>query len=472
MSEQLQQRLFYLFTFLGIFTYVFLAFWGNGTGDSSGDSITHYLYARYALQHPELILNHWAKPLFTLLSLPFAQLGFHGIQCWNIALTTCSMYFVYALARDQQMNHRWLIPLFFYGTPHMIQSAISGLTEPLFAAILSIALFILQRNKWVAASILVSFLPFVRSEGLLFCAPFLLYFGYNKKWLALVSLSVGHVLWSIAGYFYYHDILWVFTKIPYANLGSPYGKGNAFHFVEQLYFFFGPLLFVLCLLGCVILLVQIIRTRTIAFLFSFPVLLLFGAFVFFFAAHTSFWVLGIFNSMGLVRVFIAVMPLAVWLMMTTIQSIDSSKLSAMSKRIVYALVGLFCLIFNFTHNPAAVALKGCIQPSAEQEKIRNELIPIIQKQYANATIFATESNVFLYHNHDCFTQDGLIKNASQALLHAHAGDVLVWDNWFGPMEEGLTEEKMEAKTDWEKVALFQGVSESKQAFSLILYRHK
>ena len=49
----------------------------------SGDGIQHYQIARYAWQHHELFLHSWGKPLFTLLSSPFAQLGIWGMTIFN-----------------------------------------------------------------------------------------------------------------------------------------------------------------------------------------------------------------------------------------------------------------------------------------------------------------------------------------------------------------------------------------------------
>ena len=55
----------------------------------SGDSIKHYLFARYAFQYPMNYMDSWAKPLFTLISSVPAQAGFIGMklfQCWYEAV--------------------------------------------------------------------------------------------------------------------------------------------------------------------------------------------------------------------------------------------------------------------------------------------------------------------------------------------------------------------------------------------------
>ena len=64
---------------------IFLAFWYDGTGDE-GDSVFHFLYSKHAFEHPENFLNHWAKPVFVLITAPVAQFGFIAMKIFNIFL--------------------------------------------------------------------------------------------------------------------------------------------------------------------------------------------------------------------------------------------------------------------------------------------------------------------------------------------------------------------------------------------------
>ncbi len=63
-----------------------VAITANGTADE-GDSVNHYLYSRYAFAHPENFFNHWAKPIFVMITAPVAYFGFTAMkllmpQCW------------------------------------------------------------------------------------------------------------------------------------------------------------------------------------------------------------------------------------------------------------------------------------------------------------------------------------------------------------------------------------------------------
>src|SRR5581483_8975314 len=104
-----QNRFIYLFIGIVALFLITLALVFNGTGDS-GDSVLHYLYARYSFTNTANFFNSWAKPLYVLLGAPFAQLGFTGIKIFNIINTIVSMVCTYLIAKRLQLDNSWLIP--------------------------------------------------------------------------------------------------------------------------------------------------------------------------------------------------------------------------------------------------------------------------------------------------------------------------------------------------------------------------
>ena len=65
--------------------FIILAFFSEGSYGGA-DDITHYRFSRYAFKYPEFLLNHWAKPFYTLLIAPFSQIGFLGVRLFNVIL--------------------------------------------------------------------------------------------------------------------------------------------------------------------------------------------------------------------------------------------------------------------------------------------------------------------------------------------------------------------------------------------------
>jgi ABC-type cobalt transport system substrate-binding protein len=89
-----QKHLLYAVT--GLLFTIFLVIAAHTEGSYGGaDSFQHYLISRYSWKHPHLLLDHWGKPLFTLLSSLFSQFGFYGIQCFNILIGMITAWLTY-----------------------------------------------------------------------------------------------------------------------------------------------------------------------------------------------------------------------------------------------------------------------------------------------------------------------------------------------------------------------------------------
>ncbi|MCS7078406.1 MAG: hypothetical protein NZ455_16965, partial [Bacteroidia bacterium] len=127
---------------LYIFICAWTIFYFNGTA-GTGDTITHFLFAKYAFKYPIFFFDHWAKPVFTLLASPFAQFGFTGIKVFNALVTVFTLYFTYQCAVLLKINQPILPVLFCILMPSYYILTFSGLTEPLFALFLSVGVYLL-----------------------------------------------------------------------------------------------------------------------------------------------------------------------------------------------------------------------------------------------------------------------------------------------------------------------------------------
>jgi hypothetical protein len=119
----------------------------DGTGDD-GDSVNHYLFARYAPIHPALFFNHWAKPIFTFLAARFAQFGLLGIKAFNLIVSAISSFLVFKTARTIGMKNPWMAMLIMLACPFGFVVALSGLTEPLFGLFTAIGIHLLARERY------------------------------------------------------------------------------------------------------------------------------------------------------------------------------------------------------------------------------------------------------------------------------------------------------------------------------------
>ncbi|MCX6188847.1 MAG: hypothetical protein NTW54_04480 [Bacteroidetes bacterium] len=272
-----------------------------------GDSWMHYQMARYAFKHPELFLDQWGKPLYTTLASLPSQFGFIGIKLFNIGCAILSAYFAFRMAKNQFEKYQWLAVVFVLSVPIYFVTLFTGLTESVFALCIMTAVFLfhIYRVQW--ACLVISFLPFIRSEGFLFLPLFAIVCIYYRRWLALPFLTIGFLVFTLIGYFFKGTWNWVFGTNVYLTKPTNYGHGPWYHFFEMHYATFGWAYSIFLIVAIVAFLFRFkkdFRNREL----HIQVVLLFGGLVVYFTAHSYFWYKGIFGSAGLDRVMAGVGP--------------------------------------------------------------------------------------------------------------------------------------------------------------------
>ncbi|MEI6020119.1 MAG: hypothetical protein WCR21_03245 [Bacteroidota bacterium] len=403
----------------------------NGTGDV-GDSIAHYLFAKWAPYHHELYFDHWAKPVFVLLASPFAQFGFVGMKFFNVIINLCTILLTYKLAEHLGLKNSKLILLILLFSPLYYILTFSGLTEPLFALFVALGLYFVHLKKNFTAFTIISFLPYVRSEGLIIIGVFALYGIYQSHWKYLPFLLLGSFVYGIAGYFVYHDVLWVFTKIPYAKLSSVYGNGTLFHFVDKLVNVCGVPIYGMFWIGFLVMIYHSFKSKSNAYT---TVLIWFG-FVAFFTAHSLFWYLGIFNSMGLQRVLICMMPMLAIMALYGFNFLTEHLLLSNHKQKFYiqAILVVYIVVFPFTANPSAINWNKDMRLTQEQRSLIEMAKCLNAKQIHAAPILYNHHYISEVLNIDHFDERQHLKITKESVNQMKSGDVLIWDNKFCPIE--------------------------------------
>lgn len=431
----------------------FTLFTFDGTGDA-GDSILHFLIARWAPTHTWAYFDHWGKPFFTFLASPFAQLGFTGIKLFNVLAMTATGLLSMLTAKHLHFRWPFLAGVFLMGMPKVFALTFSGLTEPLFALLLIASVYLLLLEKGYGAAFLLSFLPFVRSEGLLIIGVFVLYFLWKRKWRALPLLAAGHVIYGLLGYaLLFESPLWVLNRIPYAKLNSTYGEGYLFRFVEGLLHITGVPLYILFWIGTLWSIWELFAKKVSAEWFF----LVFFAFWTFLIAHSLFWYLGIFNSMGLLRVLVGVSPLVALLALRAWEAMAQGFMRS------YALIGkslqgislLLILLFPFTGNIYALWPQRDLSLTPQQ-RLAKAFVQQLKQEVPKGgdiklpRIVNRDPYLSLLLEVDHLDYGVRMNLNERRLKELKAGDWVLWDSWFAVVEEGITEAQLDARDDLEK----------------------
>ena len=404
------------------------------------DNIAHFRISKYAFSYPHLFLDHWGKPLFTLLSSSFSQFGFNGLRFFNVITGILAAFLSFRVAQELKIKNSIIVVFFVVFSPLFFRLFFSGLTEILFSFVLILAVFFFVKNKNVFSTLVISFLPFVRTEGVIFFVIWLILLGVNKKWKIIPLLFSGTLIYSLIGWSYYGDILWVFHKMPYTGAGNIYGHGELLHFVNSADHIIGIPLIILFLFGLVSYVRSFIKNEFKTAKQVNEGFLVFGGLAIYFVAHSYVWWKGIGGSLGLIRVMACIIPLA-----AIICARGANLLTNIlpKKRIVQSLLPvLLVLIVTLT---TVFGLKIPMK-AGRQEKVLIEAAEWVKeseffhsKIYYYDLYFLHRLGVDPYDRERCFEK---LPDNEFPGMNIPAGSIVQWDAHYGPNEGRMPLERL------------------------------
>jgi len=263
------------------------------------DNWQHFLISKYFFYKPQLGLDTWGKPVFTVLCAPFAQLGFKGAQLFNFVCLFLSFIIITKILKEIKVVIHWFLLVLVIGSPVYFMCTISSLTEPLFSLLLLLSIYLYIKNKILHSILILSFLPFVRNEAYFMWIPFCFLLLKDRKIWQVTLLSSGSVLFIIISSIYYNDVLFLIRDNHYLNHNGHYGSGSVFHFLLRIPEWFGIVSasLLIYLFKDSITVIRKMESNTDKVIF-----LTLGCFLIYLFMHIIFWTFGIMGSLGLSRV--------------------------------------------------------------------------------------------------------------------------------------------------------------------------
>ena len=285
------------------YSYKFIVFEGGS------DNYAHYFISKYSWKYPHLLLDHWGKPLFTILSSCFAQFGIRGVVLFNCIVGVITAIYTYNIASVYAKNIALLASLFLIFSPIFFVLMMSPMTEVLASCFLIIGLYLYHKEHFLIGSALLSGLILIRSEMIIMFPFLLLFLVLRSQIKAILALGIVPFIYSIIGGFYFRDFFWLYTHLPYLHPTDSYGKGSFFHYVCQFHILLGwP--FLLTLISGIISTAFLLKNKPF---YSNPSLMLLALicvlWIAFVAAHSYVYYSGGKASLGLLRVLAPVIPL-------------------------------------------------------------------------------------------------------------------------------------------------------------------
>lgn len=441
-----------------------------GTGDG-GDSIQHYLTAKYAFQYPAFFFDLWAKPIYMLFAAPISQLGFRALMLGNVWLGLGSAWLIYRCAERIKLTFSAWGIVFLFSIPGLVPQLYSGLTEPIFAFIIMLSVFFALGERFGLSLVIISFLPFVRNEGWAIVAVYLVFTIIRREWRQLPLLAVGPVIISLLGWPFRGEWNWIYTKIPELGIHTPYGQGSFFHFFDKLNYVIGIPLYALLIMGGIALIVSIFRPAERKKIDHWHTFLWLGAgsFSAFFLAHSLAWWLPNLNSMGLERVLVGTMPLAILIALYGWQNL-LSLVPNKARKWVGGAIAAYVIIFPFTPNPASYNWDRDFQLSPDQV-IAAEAVDYLQAKHAQDVWYHEHPYYnFLAERNPFDSQQFHRLLGVKDFASLPVGTPVIWDSWFAVVEGRLTLADLRNQPSLEEVRVVRHPDESRNVQIVVFVR--
>ena len=436
-----------------LFQFFILLFSESAYGYGGADNIGHYQIARYAFKYPELFLDLWGKPVLTTLMAPFALFGFAGARFFNVLAALVTLWLTARISDRLYPGSGLFAAIILAFTPVFFHLVPSCLTEILFACVLAAAVYLFLHDRFDLSAAVLSFIPYVRSEGIILLPIFAVALLLKRSPRSLLFLAMGTLLLSVIGLFVFGDLFWLISHSPYSLGASFYGSGSLFHFIRERNDIFGWPLVWLTVAGLLFWIYDVLKGFSLRKLETLSFILIAGSWISYFAAHSYVWWQGMGASLGLTRVMGGIAPMVVLTAMALYK--PASRLLPQKNGLLALFGGVALLQAVIFFRDQKILLKA--DPTEQLVKKSTDFIRFNEE---GKKVFYFNPLVIHYLELDPYDTkqcNWWVSDKQQPSNVMEWGDLLVWDAHFGPNEGEVPLENLEKDPYLKKVRSFYPV---------------
>lgn len=449
MNDKNKAYIFIFFSFILLIVITIL----SETVYEGADNINHYTISRYSFAHPYLLLDHWGKPFFTLISSLFSQFGFWGLVSFNIVTGLATSFIAFRISQELKYKNSFLvIPLVLFA-PYYFVMQMTALAEVFFSFVLVSSVYLIIKKRYLFSALLLSFLPFVRNEGIVIMPVFILLYFILKQHKIVPFIFTGFILYSFIGYFYYNDFFWLINKMPYKGAVNLYGHGTLIHFIQNFNNILGTAISVLFISGSLTLLIHTFfkRERKEKEIILFEWLIL-SSFVIYFSFHSLLWWKGWGGSMGLLRVIAGISPFA---SIIGLKGFDILFKPLENKKKAYSICKMAIILIVFSE--PFLFFKFPMKRVHAETVMADVSEWLKSSDYKNKKVYYYDPYYQLILGFDPYDQTDnqwMIHIAGFNMKDIETDGILIWDSHFGPSEGQLQLHDLMTSKEFELINIF------------------
>lgn len=318
------------------------------------------------------------------------------------------------------------------------------MTEVLAAFLLTFSLLLLVKKRYSLAAIFFSSLVLVRTETYIFYPIIIIYLLMLKRYKDIPLVLSFPFIYSIIGFFVYHDFFWLITYNPYAGASDVYGSGSIFHFFKKSPEIFGWPFLLFLIIGLAVTFNQIAYKKDTSRETKYALILIHFLWLCLFSAHSVAYWLGNKASLGLIRVLVPVLPLSAVSAAIGFEFIyrSVSEISSSKRKIFRYLIVIFTVVTQTIQPWIQLPIPYKFN---ETDKVLISALDWIKTQELfNKRIFYFDVFVPYYLNFNPYDtlkiREGII-NKKHPEQDTKIGDFIIYDTRYAPIEGGV---KLEA----------------------------
>ncbi len=418
------------------------------------DDIHHYRMARYAFSNPDYFFNQWGKPVFTILSAPFAQLGYDGIRFYNVLAAIFTVLCLWRISVNRKLENAWLAIPFALFAPVFTIMIPTAMTEVTGAMVLMLATYMYFKKEYTISAVVISFLPFARTEGMFIIPLFALMFILRQQWRALPLLLTGTLLIAVAGGIWFRDFTYIVSQFPYSSESAAmYGSGSMWYYLERTKMIWGIPLALLFVPGILFHFYQLISTRfSLREKYPDEFMLLFMPVFVIVAFHSLVWYLGI-GALALDRFMALIVPSFVFFSLRGYNFLEQ-----FIPRRIHGLHWLLKILVLVVVIRTPFVLYRLPVPLMPQEVVLKEACLFIRENNLDTNLIIYYAP-FVFRCLDISPQDQSrirerVFDDNNPGKYVPPGSILVWDAHFAANEGRLPLERVIESGQFEKLAVF------------------
>ena len=197
---------------------LWIVFGQLAVGTMNDDDISRYFLARRAFGEPSLLIHLWGRPLFMLLYVLPARLGYGGVEFVTAIVSGLTLLVTTRLARAAGVRAALLAAAFTAFQPFVFRMGYSALAEPLAALCLALALWLGLTGRFALSVLAAGVLPLARLEMAPIVLLLLLPAIHARRWRLVPLAAAPLVLWSVGGTIAEGDPFWLPNAILHGRM--------------------------------------------------------------------------------------------------------------------------------------------------------------------------------------------------------------------------------------------------------------